>query len=68
MIMKCVFFVYHIFHMKMALDAPIITSIKFNLFVFINIKILLRLNITMHAIPKVNAILDQNFKVPSMLW
>ncbi len=68
MIMKSVFFVYHIFHMKMALDGPIITSIIFNLFLFINMKILLGFNITMHAILKVTTILDQIFKVPSMLW
>jgi hypothetical protein len=58
MIMKCVFFIYHIFHMKMALDGPLITSIKFNLFLFINMKIFLGLNITMHAIPKVTTFLD----------
>ncbi len=68
MIIKCVFFVCHIFHLKMALDAPIIKSIKFNLFLFINMKILLGLAITMHAIPKVTTFLDQIFKVPSMLW
>ncbi len=54
--------------MKMALDGPIITSIKFNLFLFINMKILLGLNITMHAIPKVTTFLDQIFKIPSKLW
>jgi hypothetical protein len=67
MIMTCVLFVYHIFHMKMTLDGPIITFIKFN-FLLINMKILLGLNITMHGIPKANTFLDQIFKVPSMLW
>jgi len=40
-------FKYHIFFMKMALDAPTIPSIKCNLYLLINVETLLGMNLMM---------------------